>query len=158
VIGSHFNADLNRAGKKSRSLNEWQAEVGLLQLVKEPTRERLVGNQFKFKFDLLILSDQSHCHKGEIKKAFSRLSNKKSSGMDNLSGFFVKIFEIELLAPLSKLFNLIKNSLVIPLLWKIAKIFPVHKKGVISSVSNYRPVSKVWLNFLNCVSCKGWKA
>lgn len=89
---------------------------------------------------------EQECHdfsEVEIKNAFARLSNKKGSGMDNLSGFFVKIFETELTSPLAKLFNLIKSSLVVPPLWKIAKIFPVHKKGVISSVSNYRPVSNI---------------
>jgi len=76
-------------------------------------------------------------------EALNRLSNKKSTGMDNLSGFFVKRFTLTLLPYLTHLFNLILKSGIIPETWKIAKIIPVHKKGNRTSISNYRPVSNL---------------
>jgi len=79
----------------------------------------------------------------EVDRALSRLSNKKSSGMDGLSGFFIKIFT-KILAPVLKsLFNKILTTGEIPSTWKIAKIVPVHKKGDTSKVDNFRPVSNI---------------
>jgi len=43
----------------------------------------------------------------EVSRSFDRLSNKKSSGMDSISGYFIKIFKSQLTIPLRKLFNLI---------------------------------------------------
>jgi len=79
----------------------------------------------------------------EVLKGFDRLSNKKSSGMDGLSGFFIKKFKSILTPYLADFFNKIVHSNIIPSLWKIAKISPVHKKGSKLEVSNYRPVSNL---------------
>jgi len=82
------------------------------------------------------------CEK-DIEQAFTKLSNKKSAGMDSISGFFLKIFVKELSPYLVHLFNLITVKGLIPNLWKIAKIVPVHKKGDTKSFCNYRPVSNL---------------
>jgi len=79
----------------------------------------------------------------EIRKAFERLSNKKSSGMDSLSGYFLKIFKETLIPHLAVLFNKILSTNIIPPTWKIARIMPVHKKGEVDEISNYRPVSNL---------------
>lgn len=63
--------------------------------------------------------------------------------MDNLSGYFVKQFGNTLAPYLVKLFNKIVKTGNIPLTWKIAKITPVHKKGPIDKVENYRPISNI---------------
>jgi len=74
----------------------------------------------------------------EIKNVFSRLSNKKSCGMDNIPGFFLKCFS-NILAPfLVNFFNKILESNTVPSTWKIAKLTPV-----MTSVDNYRPVSNL---------------
>jgi len=79
----------------------------------------------------------------EILKAFKRLSNKKSSGMDNVSGYFIKQFA-SILAPfLTNLFNAILTDKHVPEIWKIAKISPVFKKGCPDDIKNYRPVSNL---------------
>jgi len=79
----------------------------------------------------------------EVSRSFDRLSNKKSAGMDSLSGFFIKIFKSQLINPLMRLFNLVLEGNPVPATWKIAKIFPVHKKGPTNLVENYRPVSNI---------------
>lgn len=79
----------------------------------------------------------------DVRKALNRLSNKKSTGMDNLSGFFIKKFSATLLPYLTHLVNLIVTTGTVPETWKIAKIIPVHKKGSKSLISNYRPVSNL---------------
>jgi len=82
-------------------------------------------------------------HKNEVFKALSRLSNKKSHGMDCLSGFFIKKFASILVEPLTVLFNRVIKDNEIPPTWKIAKISPVHKKGSLFDVANFRPVSNL---------------
>jgi len=79
----------------------------------------------------------------EIATAFGRLSNKKSSGMDSLSGFFLKKFTTTLISPLTILFNKILATGKIPSTWKIARIMPVHKKGDNEKIENYRPISNI---------------
>jgi len=79
----------------------------------------------------------------EIIEAFTKLSNKKSTGMDSISGYFIKIFVKELTPYLTFLFNTILRSGLIPGLWKIAKITPVHKKGDSKSLGNFQPVSNL---------------
>lgn len=80
---------------------------------------------------------------GEIKEAFRRLSNKKSSGMDNISGYFIKKFDQVLTPYIVLLFNNIIKENKIPSTWKIAKIIPVHKKGSFDDINNFRPVSNL---------------
>jgi len=79
----------------------------------------------------------------EVKNSMKRLTNKKSSGLDGLSGFFIKHF-VDTLAPyLTFLMNRLITNQSIPDLWKVAKIVPVHKKGPKTEVSNFRPVSNL---------------
>jgi len=79
----------------------------------------------------------------DIGSAIDRLSNKKSAGMDCLSGFYVKMFKHILVPYLKDLFNLIQTKGEIPPTWKIAKIIPIHKKGNTNNVENFRPVSNI---------------
>lgn len=91
----------------------------------------------KFPSDTIPFSEE------EVDKAFQRLSNKKSSGMDNISGYFLKLMKPTLLPYLVRLFNLIMKEGTIPSTWKIAKISPVYKKGSKTEIGNYRPVSNL---------------
>jgi len=85
----------------------------------EPQSDSLEGN----------VSFEGFSHQ-VIANCFDRLSNKKSAGMDGLSGFFIKKkFKIILIPFLKDLFDKIIRSNSIPTLWKIAKMTPVHKKG-----------------------------
>jgi len=79
----------------------------------------------------------------EVSAAFSRLSNKKSSGMDAIPGFILKELMPTLLIPVRVLFNRIAETKLILEIWKIARITPVLKKGSQSNVNNYRPVSNL---------------
>jgi len=79
----------------------------------------------------------------EIETAMNRLSNKKSCGIDDMSGFFMKKFTVIMVPWLRLLFNKILESGKVPRAWKIAKITPVWKKGDWMNPLNYRPVSNL---------------
>lgn len=78
-----------------------------------------------------------------LKTSLSRLTNKKSAGMDNIPGCLLKILAPSLINPLTVLFNKILYNSAVPSTWKIARLTPVHKKGLLTEVSNYRPVSNL---------------
>jgi len=105
---------------------------------------KLLGNYSPDTSSLDIsVEDFNHFSLEEIKNSMKRLTNKKSSGLDGLSGFFIKLF-VDTIAPyLTIMFNKLITNRSIPDLWKIAKIVPVHKKGPRTEVSNFRPVSNL---------------
>jgi len=78
-----------------------------------------------------------------VKIALERLSGKKSSGPDHLLGLLLKKLGVTLVPYLVRLFNKIMEGGAMPRTWKVAKIIPVHKKGLKTIVSNYRPVSNL---------------
>ena len=76
----------------------------------------------------------------DTKKAIDRLENKSSSGHDGISNKLFILLKMEL----SKSLTLIINQMitgVFPDSFKISKITPLFKKGDVSLLSNYRPIS-----------------
>ena len=93
--------------------------------------------QISPKFDALTISE-----------SLSSLKAKHSLGPDGLSAYFVKKLGTALFIPLEIIFNVSYTTGKIPEFWRKAVVVPIHKKGDISLIENYRPVS------LCCVCCK----
>ena len=64
----------------------------------------------------------------------------KAAGLDSLSGRFLKDGKF-LAKPISDLCNLSINSKKFPGSCKVAKLWPLHKKGSLTQSCNYRPIS-----------------
>ncbi len=77
----------------------------------------------------------------EIFDVLNSLDPKKSPGHDNISPYIYKFCASSLAHTVSLLFTVIMESHSIPADWKVHKLFPLHKKGSVSEVSNYRPIS-----------------
>lgn len=77
----------------------------------------------------------------EILKALTRLDGNKGAGPDSLPSIVLKQCAPQLARPLYIIFNKSLSTGVFPLVWKVAHITPIHKKGDLSRVENYRPVS-----------------
>lgn len=69
------------------------------------------------------------------------LSNKSSSGFDDLSTKLVRQLKDVLVSPMTIIINQSLKSGTFPELMKIARVIPLYKKGDSESVDNYRPVS-----------------
>lgn len=77
----------------------------------------------------------------ELKIVLKQLKPKNSTDTWCLSAKLIKILSDELLGPLSSLINETFETGIFPDELKIAKVIPLHKKGDICDVQNYRPIS-----------------
>ena len=77
----------------------------------------------------------------EINTAINQLKNSNSCGPDDISSAFIKISSPILVPALYHIFNLSISKGIYPHNLKIAKVIPIHKKGSVTSLNNYRPIS-----------------
>ena len=90
-----------------------------------------------FKIDDLREEDEN------MELAIKQMKPKKSYGSDLIPMILVRDLYPEMTDMLLILFNKIYESKIIPEKWKIARIIPLHKKGPINDISNYRPISNI---------------
>ena len=91
----------------------------------------LSRNSFKF----------SQISEEDMRKYLINLSPNKASGIDNLSGKFLKDGADGLALPISQLYNLSISLSTFPQHCKIAKLKPQYKKGSRTEPKNFRPIS-----------------
>lgn len=77
----------------------------------------------------------------EILGIIRGLTNKKSCGIDEISDYLIKKCGQNLTKPLTYIINLSLSTGSFPDKLKIAKVRPLHKKGLETEIENYRPVS-----------------
>ena len=77
----------------------------------------------------------------QVSKIIKGLKNSKSSGVDNIDTYIVKLIADEALPAITHIINLSIQEAVFPTLYKAAKIIPLHKKEDPLDVKNYRPVA-----------------
>ena len=66
---------------------------------------------------------------------------KLSTGIDQINNKIVKQCHIELAKPMTYIINLSIKQGKVPLLFKIARMISLYKKGAANECGNYRPVS-----------------
>ena len=76
-----------------------------------------------------------------VRNQLKRLKRKKATGVDELTTSMIKDCAENLAPVLSHIINLSLNSGTFPNLWKIAKVTPIYKSGIINAPENYRPIS-----------------
>ena len=82
-----------------------------------------------------------HVSVDKIKKLLSNLKNTRSSSVDELDNYCVKISSDIIAQPLHHIITLSIMQSKFPTSWKYSKVVPLHKKGCILDRSNYRPVA-----------------
>ncbi|XP_045480431.1 uncharacterized protein LOC123684919 [Harmonia axyridis] len=90
-------------------------------------------HDIRFKFSLVS--------EASVRDIIMKLNNKSSR---DYYGFNIKILKSlvnELIGPLTKLMNLCLKDNIFPKILKVARVVPVHKKGSVQLVNNYRPIS-----------------
>ena len=76
-----------------------------------------------------------------VRAAIGRLAKGKASGESGLPAEALQIVAQEAAEPLVRLFKLITAKHVVPSNWCRARIHPVPKKGDLTKIGNYRPIS-----------------
>ena len=79
----------------------------------------------------------------ELLKILNDLPNKNCSGIDRIPLRFFSDAKLVLAPTILSLMIKIWNSNIIPEVWKITKVIPLHKSGNKADVKNYRPISNL---------------
>ena len=78
----------------------------------------------------------------EVDKIIRTLKNSKSSGIDNLDTYIIKLTREHIVPSICHIVNLSILSKKFPTKWKIAKVIPLYKgKGSKFDPKNFRPVA-----------------
>ena len=107
----------------------YQADEDILEF-----NERILSNENETMFDEL---DQSKTD-DEIRRGIKELKTGKSGGTDKIINEFLIHVASTLLPYLNKLFDLVFNQEYFSLCWSEGYIVPIHKKGSLNNVENYR--------------------
>jgi potassium voltage-gated channel Eag-related subfamily H protein 8 len=74
-------------------------------------------------------------------KVAGTLKNKPTKGSDDIPDHVIKQSIEYLIEPLVNIYNTSLESGTFPEKLKIAKVIPIHKKGDIRNINNYRPIA-----------------
>jgi len=77
----------------------------------------------------------------DILDIINKMDNKSSSGFDCISNKILKYIKHEISKALTVIINQMLANGIFPTSLKISKIIPLHKKGDLNSLNNYRPIS-----------------
>ena len=77
----------------------------------------------------------------EVYEELLSLDTSKAMGCDNLHPALLKMSALQIYEPVSMLFDLCLSSGLLPEEWKIHKIVSIPKKGDLTLIKNYRPIS-----------------
>lgn len=77
----------------------------------------------------------------EIEEEILNLHSRKATGPFSIPTELLKLLKHVVSKPLEILFNYSFSQGKVPSSFKIARVIPVHKKGSLTSVDNYRPIS-----------------
>ena len=80
-------------------------------------------------------------HPDTVKNIILGLKSSKSSGIDNIDTYIVKLMVTEILPVVTHIVNLSIQQAAFPVLYKSAKVIPLLKKGDPLVPKNYRPVA-----------------
>ena len=95
--------------------------------------EKIASNNFFLNQDITV---------DHVKKGINNLKSGKSPGLDNVLNEFLKNAPEKMIVIITKFFNIIFKTAVIPEDWNIACIVPIYKnKGSRKDTNNYRGIS-----------------
>ena len=94
----------------------------------------------------LKMPSKTTCHlervtTSDVENIIDKLKNKSSSGYDGISNTILKSIKSVIINPLTLIINQMVETGIFPDVLKISKVIPIYKKGDVSLLSNYRPIS-----------------
>lgn len=126
-------------------LNEFFSEVAEKTL--ETNRKDLQNVQLpianNFRMQTVETLNLSPTNKNEVIKIMKSLDTKLSCGLDEVPSKVIKYCAEQLAEPLTCVINKSFEQGIFPTALKHSKIYPKHKKGSLTKVENYRPISLI---------------
>ena len=94
----------------------------------------------------LKMPSKTTCHlervtTSDVESMIDKLKNKSSSGYDGISNTILKSIKSVIINPLTLIINQMVETGIFSDVLKISKGIPIYKKGDVSLLSNYRPIS-----------------
>jgi len=132
------NVELTADHDKARAFNSYFASVGCHDNNDTPVCTAKTNN----------FLESIEFSATDVLAAINRLKSNLTCGPDGLPPLFFKRLRYCLVVPLVLIFTQLLSVAFVPDIWKRATIVPVHKKGSVKVISNYRPIS------VTCVTCK----
>ena len=80
-------------------------------------------------------------HPDLVGKIITELRNSKSSGLDDIDTFIVKLIKQQIVPAVTHIINLSIQTSTFPSSWKYSKIIPLFKKDDPLEPKSYRPVA-----------------
>ena len=80
-------------------------------------------------------------HPDDVSKVINNLKSSKSSGLDDIDSYVLKLACEEVTPAITHIVNLSIGQSYFPTFWKTSKVIPLFKKGDSTIPKNYRPVS-----------------
>ena len=87
------------------------------------------------KFALPYISEE------KVLQYLNKLDERKATGEDNISVSLLHLAGINIVFPLCSIINCSIATSSYPSLWKVAKVFSLHKGGSTQDINNYMPIS-----------------
>ena len=94
-----------------------------------------LSNPTEHRFHFSVINES------DVLTTINKLKNKNSSGVDEISNKLLKAIGTELSKPLTIIVNQCLLTGIFPSLLKIGKVKPFFKRGDVSQLNNYRPIS-----------------
>lgn len=77
----------------------------------------------------------------ELLRLVKKMDTNKASNVPNIASKYFKHCMLCSLPQLTHLYNFVLYSSLIPQFWKSAAVIPIHKSGIPTLITNYRPIS-----------------
>lgn len=138
-IITNNNEQINESIKIANNFNEYFISVG----------EKLAGNISR---NLDYVEKKSLCDhsiflypatENELIEIISQLKNKKAPGIENIKAETLKLISNYITKPLTYVVNKSLEQGYFPTALKTAVVTPIHKSGIKTDVSNYRPITLI---------------